>query len=156
MNEDGKPTKWKTAPAATEQKQADWGQNDEAAADFVKNRPGGYTADAVKTLYDHTTYTAQENIDFEIVEGQKYVVTIDRGNPVEFTAVKETVTEGRNTFDLVYIGTNSYSEITSGSVSDYWFLGYILYRSLVSVIRSRRWASIYAIRTLPLNRLARI
>lgn len=39
VDEDGKPTKWKTAPAAAEQKQADWNQNDEMAADYVKNRP---------------------------------------------------------------------------------------------------------------------
>lgn len=37
VDEDGKPTKWKTA--AAEQKQADWAQNDETAADYVKNRP---------------------------------------------------------------------------------------------------------------------
>lgn len=103
---------------------ADWNQNDETAIDYIKNRPGGYTADVVKTLYNDTTYTAEENVDFEIVEGQKYVVAIDGENPVEFTAVKETVTEGGGIFDLVYIGTNSYSEITSGSVNDYWFLGF--------------------------------
>ncbi len=39
VDADGKPTKWKTAPAAAEQKQADWAQNDETAADYVKNRP---------------------------------------------------------------------------------------------------------------------
>lgn len=38
VNEDGKPTKWKTAPAAAEQKQADWAQNDETAAEYVKGR----------------------------------------------------------------------------------------------------------------------
>lgn len=44
VGEDGKPKKWKTAPAADEQKQADWNQNDETAADYVKNRPF-YVAD---------------------------------------------------------------------------------------------------------------
>ena len=39
VDADGKPTKWKTAPAAAEQKQANWAQNDETAADYVKNRP---------------------------------------------------------------------------------------------------------------------
>lgn len=39
VDEDGKPVKWVTAPAAAEQKQADWAQNDETAADYVKNRP---------------------------------------------------------------------------------------------------------------------
>lgn len=49
VDENGKPTKWKTAPAAAEQKQADWGQNNETAADFVKNRPGGYTKTVTET-----------------------------------------------------------------------------------------------------------
>lgn len=44
VDEDGKPKKWKAAPAAAEQKQADWAQNDETAADYVKNRPF-YVAD---------------------------------------------------------------------------------------------------------------
>lgn len=42
VDSNGKPKKWKTAPAAAEQKQADWAQNDETAADYVKNRSGGY------------------------------------------------------------------------------------------------------------------
>lgn len=50
IDENGKPTKWKTAPAATEQKQADWGQNDETAADFVKNRPGGYVVEQEQSI----------------------------------------------------------------------------------------------------------
>ena len=44
VDAEGKPIKWKTAPAAAEQKQADWNQNDETAADYVKNRPF-YVAD---------------------------------------------------------------------------------------------------------------
>lgn len=39
VDTDGKPTKWKTAPTAAEQVQPDWNQNDETAADYVKNRP---------------------------------------------------------------------------------------------------------------------
>ena len=39
VDAEGKPKKWKTAPAAAEQKQADWNQNDETASDYVKNRP---------------------------------------------------------------------------------------------------------------------
>lgn len=53
VDEDGKPTKWKTAPAAAEQKQADWGQNDETAADFVRNRPC-YTEWKAGTYFDVT------------------------------------------------------------------------------------------------------
>ncbi len=39
VDAEGKPKKWKAAPAAAEQKQADWAQNDDTAADYVKNRP---------------------------------------------------------------------------------------------------------------------
>lgn len=39
VDTDGKPKKWKTSPAAAKQKQADWNQNDDTAADYVKNRP---------------------------------------------------------------------------------------------------------------------
>ena len=53
VDENGKPTKWKTAPAAAEQKQADWRQNDETAADFVKNRPC-YTEWKAGTYFDVT------------------------------------------------------------------------------------------------------
>ena len=49
VDENGKPTKWKTAPAAAEQKQADWGQNDEGAADFVRNRTH-YDSRVIKTI----------------------------------------------------------------------------------------------------------
>lgn len=44
VGEDGKPKKWKTQTVAAGQKQADWNQNDETAADHVKNRPF-YVAD---------------------------------------------------------------------------------------------------------------
>lgn len=44
VGEDGKPKKWKTQTVAAGQKQADWNQNDETAADYVKNRPF-YVAD---------------------------------------------------------------------------------------------------------------
>lgn len=53
VDENGKPTKCKTAPAAAEQKQADWGQNDETAADFVRNRPC-YTEWKAGTYFDAT------------------------------------------------------------------------------------------------------
>lgn len=39
VDAEGKPKKWKAAPAAAGQKQADWTQNDDTAADYVKNRP---------------------------------------------------------------------------------------------------------------------
>ena len=78
---DGKPTKWKTAPAAAEQKQANWAQNDPTAADFVKNRPGGYYGDPVtvdEEIYSGEIEQAQSEmqVDWLLVAGQTYKVTI--------------------------------------------------------------------------------
>lgn len=81
IGEDGKPKKWKTAPAAAEQKQADWNQNDETAADYVKNRPGGYYGDPVtvdEEIYSGKIEQAQSEmeVDWLLVAGQTYKVTI--------------------------------------------------------------------------------
>lgn len=78
---DGKPTKWKTAPAAAEQKQANWAQNDSTAADFVRNRPGGYYGDPVtvdEEIYSGKIEQAQSEmeVDWLLVAGQTYKVTI--------------------------------------------------------------------------------
>lgn len=81
VDAEGKPTKWKTAPAAAEQKQANWAQNDETAADYVKNRPGGYYGELVTV--DEEIYSGEiEHRDVEIlvdwllVAGKAYKVTI--------------------------------------------------------------------------------
>lgn len=81
VDADGKPTKWKTAPAAAEQKQANWAQNDETAADFVRNRPGGYYGDPVtvdEEIYSGKIERAQSEmeVDWLLVAGQTYKVTI--------------------------------------------------------------------------------
>lgn len=81
VDAEGKPTKWKTAPAAAEQKQANWAQNDETAADYVKNRPGGYYGDPVtvdEEIYSGKIERAQSEmeVDWLLVAGQTYKVTI--------------------------------------------------------------------------------
>lgn len=81
VGEDGKPKKWKTAPAAAEQKQANWAQNDETAADYVKNRPGGYYGDLVtvdEEIYSgEIKQTSTEMLtDWLLVAGQTYKVTV--------------------------------------------------------------------------------
>jgi hypothetical protein len=81
VDADGKPTKWKTAHAAAEQKQANWAQNDETAADFVRNRPGGYYGDPVtvdEEIYSGEIEQAQSEmeVDWLLVAGQTYKVTI--------------------------------------------------------------------------------
>lgn len=80
VDADGKPTKWKTAPAAAEQKQSDWTQNDPTATDYVKNRPGGYYGDPVtvdEEIYSGEIEQAQSEmqVDWLLVAGQTYKVT---------------------------------------------------------------------------------
>lgn len=81
VDAEGKPTKWKTAPAATEQVQPDWAQNDATAADYVRNRPGGYYGDPVETeveVYSGNLKNAEiEDPPFTLVIGNTYRVTID-------------------------------------------------------------------------------
>lgn len=81
VDADGKPTKWKTAPAAAEQKQANWAQNDPSAANYIKNRPGGYYGDPVtvdEEIYSGKIEQAQAEmlVDWLLVAGQTYKVTI--------------------------------------------------------------------------------
>lgn len=61
--------------------QADWAQNDETAADYVKNRPGGYYGDPVTV--DEEIYSgkieralSEMEVDWLLVAGQTYKVTI--------------------------------------------------------------------------------
>lgn len=107
VGEDGKPTKWKTAPAAVEQKQADWNQNDETAADYVKNRPfyeriiNGYvdfTYDIWKSLNPSYPFAISLKVngkEYKDVSGSSsqqyiyyycdnYTITVDRGKEVVF------------------------------------------------------------------------
>lgn len=61
--------------------QADWAQNDPAAADYVKNRPGGYYGDLVtvdEEIYSGEIERAKAEIlvDWLLVAGQTYKVTI--------------------------------------------------------------------------------
>ena len=81
VDTDGKPTKWKTAPAAAEQKQADWAQNDPTKPDYILNRPGGYYGELVtvdEAIYSGEIEQAQSEIlvDWLLVAGQTYKVTI--------------------------------------------------------------------------------
>ena len=55
----------------------DWSQNDEAASDYIKNRPGGYTVN----------YPAL-NIEWDGVIGDRVVVDIDR---LKFVKVSDEI-----------------------------------------------------------------
>lgn len=107
VDADGKPKKWKTAPAAAEQKQADWNQNDETAADYVKNRPfyeriiNGYvyfTYDkwwSLNLRYPFTISLKVNGNEYKDVSGStdrqyvyyhcdNYLITIDTGEEIVF------------------------------------------------------------------------
>jgi len=97
--------------------QPDWNQNNEAAPDYVKNRPGGYISDPLlTTVWSGTLASSLPAITpvFEIALGQKFYIAIDNGELIEYTA--ETYQEGGIT--AYTIGTNSLSDIASGKVKD--------------------------------------
>lgn len=61
--------------------QADWAQNDPSAADYVKNRPGGYYGDTVtvdEEIYSGKIEEAQSKmqVDWLLVAGQTYKIII--------------------------------------------------------------------------------
>ncbi len=110
--------------------QPDWAQNDETAADYVRNRPGGYTAYDIKTLINDT-FAAEpyRTPNAEIIAGMKYYVSIegenDPENPDDLTehvAVRETVTESGQTADIVRIGSHSYSDFMSDAIENAWLI----------------------------------
>lgn len=81
--------------------QSDWNQNDSNAADYVKNRPGGYETETVLVdgTYEFTlpeaqtlaavtvpVYIAEVDINGELVSGETYFVEFD-GETFELVAV---------------------------------------------------------------------
>lgn len=124
VGEDGKPKKWKTAPAAAEQKQADWNQNDETAADYVKNRPF-YTGFIEKTFES----SADNNqIEFEGVAfraGDSVSITVD-GKELTLVAQSGIITSGipGDETHYVYIG-DSFDELQGGSGKYGWQYVYL-------------------------------
>ena len=74
--------------------QADWEQNDPAAASYVKNRPGGYYGDPVtvdEEIYSGEIEEAQSKmmVDWLLVAGQVYKVTIG-GETKTYTAFADS------------------------------------------------------------------
>lgn len=117
VDADGKPTKWKTAPATAEQKQANWAQNDETAADYVKNRPGGYYGELVtvdEEIYSGEINDVRMGIDtdagFTLVIGQAYKVTIGDAEKT-YTAFADSFSG----IDCVTIGDGKIAEVLESS-----------------------------------------
>ena len=91
--------------------QSDWNQNDATAADYVKNRPGGYISETI--VYSGTLPSNPGTIEqsFEIVEGKKYYVSTNDGEYIEYTAIKEELS------DTTYysFGSTTVSEVMNTS-----------------------------------------
>lgn len=73
--------------------QADWNQNDESAADYVKNRPGGYDIKELVTVTDETATSGQLLTNYSEVNdffsehvGEVVNVTFD-GTPYQCTII---------------------------------------------------------------------
>ena len=108
--------------------QPDWAQNDATAADYIKNRPGGYYGDPVETeveVYSGNLKNAEiEDPPFTLVVGNTYRVMFD-GVTQEYVAFADEVsgvscaTIGTAAFEEVEESENAwaitYAEETQGS-----------------------------------------
>ena len=111
--------------------QSDWAQNDAAAADYVRNRPGGYYGDPVETEVE--VFSGEliggniKDPPFTIVVGNIYRVAID-GVTQEYTAFADEVygvscvTIGTAAFAEAEESENAwaitYAELTQGDVTE--------------------------------------
>lgn len=126
IDENGKPTKWKTAPAAAEQVQADWQDNDETAASYVKNRPfSGSLAKVNVRVSGNIIYVVGSNSPlwtFEIAGDTIYDVPnietqINRAlNKYGYTYREYGMT---NSFSLTFTVNEDYPNLTVNSLVVY-------------------------------------
>ena len=90
----------------------DWNQNDETAADYIKNRPF-YTTDPMETELVNGTFAFTENaplglytnnnVAIELTEGETYKVTLDGAEYETVCQVFQGGIEG-----IVYIGSSEF------------------------------------------------
>ena len=87
----------------------DWSQNDEAASDYIKNRPGGYTAN----------YPAL-NIEWDGVIGDRVSVDVDR---IKFVKVSDEIPKAEQLVGGIVSGKqgdmSSAISITDDLISNY-------------------------------------
>lgn len=91
--------------------QSDWTQNDETAADYIKNRPGAYdivqkTQAATGTFADLGSTNLVQIPSAVAVEGQQVIVTVDGADTIY--TVPAPADDGDTT--AVYFGTATYEE----------------------------------------------
>ena len=140
VDAEGKPKKWKTAPAAAEQKQADWNQNDETAADYVKNRPF-YTGIIEKTFESSAdnNYIEFNGVPFKV--GDSVDITVD-GERFTLIAQADANPEFPEMIIGAYIG-DSYDDIQSGSGQYGWQCYYSEEFNVSSILSSGNHIFIY-------------
>lgn len=132
VDAEGKPTKWKTAPAAAEQKQADWNQNDETAKDYVKNRP--FYTDIIEKTFESSAdnnYIEFNGVPFKA--GDSVDITVD-GEIFTLIAQADANPEFPEMIFGAYIG-DSYDDLASGS-GQYGWQYYYFKEDNVSSIQS--------------------
>lgn len=94
--------------------QPDWNQNDATAADYVKNRPGGYMSDpAYNEVFNGTLGGEALEAPCIFTSGDIVKVTID-GEEKDYTVVEEEV-EGTT---IYRVGTDPYINVLTGSVAN--------------------------------------
>lgn len=140
VDAEGKPKKWKTAPAAAEQKQADWNQNDETAADYVKNRPF-YTEIIEKTFESSADNNYIEFNGVPFKAGDSVDITVD-GERFTLIAQVDTDPEYPEMIIGAYIG-DSYDDIQSGSGQYGWQYYYTEEGNVSGIISSENHIFIY-------------
>lgn len=140
VGEDGKPNKWKTAPAAAKQKQADWAQNDETATDYVKNRPF-YTGIIEKTFESSTNNNYIEFNGVPFKAGDSVDITVD-GERFTLIAQADANPDFPEIISGAYIG-DSYNDIESGSGQYGWQYYYSEEFNVSSILSSGNHIFIY-------------
>lgn len=138
VGEDGKPTKWKTA--AAEQKQADLAQNDETAADYVKNRP--FYTDIIEKTFESSAdnnYIEFNGVPFKA--GDSVDITVD-GEGFTLIAQADANPEFPEMIYGAYIG-DSYDDIQSGSGQYGWQYSYSEVFNVSRILSSENHIFIY-------------
>ena len=113
--QDGKPTEWEAVDMPSGGVQSDWNQNDETAADYVKNRPF-YTGNPVETvLVEESTvsfatvdgmYMGQLESTFSATIGETYKVSWD-GAAYECTCVSFNGEHAIGNLSIVSAGSDT-------------------------------------------------
>lgn len=106
--------------------QSDWNQNDATAADYVKNRPGGYIGEVI--VYSGTLPSDFGIIEqsFEIVEGKKYYVSTNDGEYIEYTAIKEEFSDGMIYYSFGSMTVSEFMESSSAIYGKFLFASTIV------------------------------